>query len=157
MPTYATPEQVTEYVEDSGVALPEDPDALARLIERAERDVDRAVGVHSVDDDSGLKFVPASLSTGERGDLMRATAAQVEYRASMGEGFFVREQYEKVEGPEFKTEGELPRIGPKVWEELAGSGLLKLTTSWKGEGTAPPWYSFTHNVGDDDADDPPPL
>lgn len=155
MPTYATTEQVTEYVEGgSGVELPA---ALDALIERAERDVDRIVGARAVDDATGLKFVPATLTTGERDDLMRATAAQVEYRASMGEDFFVREQFERVTGPEFSTEGTLPRIGPKVWEELAGSGLLKLTTSWGGSGSSPPWASFAYNVGDDDADDPPPL
>lgn len=152
MPTYATPDELAAYVADSGVALPADVDAL---LERAERDLDRIVGHRAVDAASGLKFVPASLSTGERADLSRATCAQAEYRAMMGEAFFVREQFDRVSGPEFSTEGALPRVGPKVWEELAGSGLLKLTTSWGGNGTSPPWADFAYNVGDDD--DPPPL
>lgn len=152
MPTYATRADCLDYIE--GLTI-DDNDVFDRLIERAERDVDNAVGAVPLDPDTGLKFVPARLTSGDARTLMRATCAQVEYRLTMGEDFFIRPQYGKTKGPEFETEGALPIVGPKTWRELEGSGLLKLTTSWAASGgSAPPWSDFAYNINDDDAPDP---
>lgn len=146
MPVYATQTDCTNYIEGLTVS---DPVAFARLITRAEKDVDSALGAHSRSDVTGLKLAPLELATADRVTLRDATCAQVEYRMTMGEDFFIRPQYAEVDGPEMATKGVLPRVGPKVWSELEGSNLLKLTTSWKGRGFSPPWAPFAYNVGND--------
>lgn len=74
---------------------------------------------------SGLKFDPITrLTAVQRDALKRATCAQAEYRAQMGERFFIEAQYSRVSGPDFSQQGTLPRIGPKVYAELQGFGLL---------------------------------
>lgn len=57
--------------------------------------------------------------------LRRATCAQAEYRDQMGEDFFIKAQWQSVSGPEFTTQGKLPFLGPKVFRELNGSGLIE--------------------------------
>lgn len=155
MPTYATAADVKTYTEVSSLDALTDPQIDA-LIEKAERDIDNAVGVHDVNPDTGLKFTPLTLETRDVDSLMRATCAQAEYRHVMGAEFFIRPQYESVNGPEFSTNGKLPIVGPETWKELENGGLLRLTTSWaKSGGSAPPWADFAYNLNSDDADDPP--
>ena len=102
---------------------------LLKVLQRAERDIDSMVGAWPVQD-NGLKFGSprtlneADLSTAQKQALMRATAAQAEYRLKMGEEFFVMAQREEVRGPDFTTKGRLPYIAPKVTRELVPSGLL---------------------------------
>lgn len=135
---------------------------LLKVLQRAERDVDGIVGPWPYQA-NGLRFgAPkttneAALTDPQKDALMRATAAQAEYRLEMGERFFVKAQRQRVKGPDFETEGELPYIGPKVWHELEGSGLLKVTARvGRGHEARPPWYGFAYN--DESGDyDPPPL
>lgn len=146
MPTYATAADCESYIE--GLTI-DDAAAFDRLIERAEKDVDSALGVYTTRDD-GLKIAPLELATGDRATLRDATCAQVEYRLSMGEDFFVKAQYAETQGPEFKTKGALPRVGPKTWQELEGSNLLRLTTTvGHGRDAEPPWLGFAVNIGND--------
>lgn len=129
MATYATAQEARAYTGQGEEAL-SDPDA-ERLIEQAERDVDYACGGF-FNPDTGLMFdlvavAPSTtaLTVGQKRALSRATCAQVEYRLAMGEEFFVRPQYELVSGPDFEHRGQLDYIGPKVYRELAGSGLRR--------------------------------
>jgi hypothetical protein len=73
----------------------------------------------------GLKINPYLLSGLDSARLRDATCAQAEYRNEMGEAFFRRAQWASVSGPDFKTTGRLPLIGPKVKQELSGSDLLQ--------------------------------
>lgn len=144
MPTYATAADVRAYTQLDALDALADAD-IEKLIDAAERDIDSAVGHFTIEDGQTLKFAPISkLDTTQRDTLNRATCAQVEYRHVMGPEFFVRAQHAKVSGPEFSTEGTLPEVGPGAWRELEGSGLLKLTTTWGGRGSDPPWRDFAY-------------
>lgn len=148
MATYATQADFEAYVEGWTTS---DPAALERLLERAERDVDSAVGRWDRQD-NGLKFgTPATdneqgLTDLQKDALARATCAQAEYRLAMGEAFFVEAQPENVSGPDYSQTGALPRIGPKVYDELEGTDLMRLTTRLSGRGSRPGWHSFSYNV-----------
>jgi len=125
MPTYATAADVSAFIE--GLVIDDDA-AFDRLIERAERDVDSVLTPTALLD-TGLRYDPTTLTTGEQAALARAVAAQVEYRLEMGEEFFVRAQYDYVGGPDFSFRGQLEYIGPKVRRELAGTALLDRVTT----------------------------
>lgn len=110
-----------------------DEDSVARLLKRATRDIDNAVGRWALEAD-GTKFGdltadlnPKGLSTTQSVRLKWAVANQAEFRQSMGEDFFIEDQRETVEGPDFTESGRLPRVGPKAREELIQSGLLRMT------------------------------
>ena len=130
MPTYATRADCLDYTEGLTV---DDDDAFDRLIERAERQVDALLlGVWGPRV-NGLRVDPAAANPEHVEAVRRATCAQVEYRLEMGEEFFVRAQYAETAGPEFRTKGALPRVGPKVLEELRSAPSL---TSYAGVA----WY-----------------
>lgn len=73
----------------------------------------------------GLKLNPYLLDGRDTQVLSNATCAQAEYRVEMGEQFFRRAQWASVSGPEFRTTGKLPLIGPKVKAEFSGSDLIQ--------------------------------
>jgi hypothetical protein len=133
MPTYATASELRSYIGVDSTAL---PDATANsLIEKAEKDIDSiAVVDRPIDDATGLRFAPASLSVKEARILRRATCAQAEFRREMGSDFFVKGQYESVTGPDYSTRGRLGTTGPQVWKELAGSGFIRLSTTTQKAG-----------------------
>lgn len=114
--TYATVADLRAYADLTGG---DDAD-LTRVLLRAERDVDRVVGNQGARPDSQLlKFDPASMGARQADALKRGTCAQAEYRIAMGEPFMVKGQHKSVSGPQFSTSGKLPRVGPKVMDELA--------------------------------------
>jgi hypothetical protein len=126
MATYATQTDFEDY-SDGWVTT--DPAGLEKVLQAAERDIGRVLGYQGLlADDQVLKLVPAELTARQRDALARATCAQAEYRIEKGPAFFRQAQYASVSGPQFSTQGRLPRIGPKVPEELAGSGLT--TGGW---------------------------
>lgn len=154
MPTYAQQSDVESYIEGW---VTDNATALDRLIERAERDIDNAVGAWARDDTTGRKFDPATLLPYQAAALTNATCAQVEYRFQQGEDFFVKAQHAAERGPDFQVTGRLPYIGPKVWAELEGTGLLRLTTGVSSRRhDRPPWFDFVYNDTSWDFD-PPPL
>lgn len=124
MPTYATQTDLTDYIEGFVV---DDSDAVDRLIERAERDIDSILGAYDRDDTTGLKITLADFDDWQTAALTRAVCAQVEYRFTMGEAFMVRAQREEEWGPDFRAKGKVPYIGPKAWRELEETGLVRLT------------------------------
>lgn len=146
MPTYATASELRSYIGVDSTAL---PDATANgLIEKAEKDIDSvAVVDRPINEATGLRFAPASLSTSEARILRRATCAQAEFRREMGSEFFVRGQYEEVTGPDYSTKGRLGSIGPQVWRELAGTGFIRLSTTTQkagGEWKPQPDFPLRH-------------
>lgn len=132
MPTYATASQLRTY---TGLDSTELPDATANaLLTKAEDDIDSlAVVNHSIDPTTERRFIPASLSTNEAMILRKATCAQAEYRREMGSSFFIRAQHASVTGPDFSTNGRLSYIGPAVYRHLAGSGLIRMSTTTTGQ------------------------
>jgi len=152
MPTYTDKDACLAYIEGLTVA---DDAAFDRKIEKAERDVDRALGLYyGRDDVTGLKIDPTTLTQADADVLSRATCAQVEYRIEMGEAFFTRPQFATVQGPDYATTGTLPYVGPAVMRELEQSPrLLRLAAPWDDHRGAPPWDDFARNT---DADGPEP-
>lgn len=132
VPTYADKAACEEYTE--GLVVTDDAQ-FDRVIERAERNVDTLLTTPGDPDVAGPKLAAADLaamSARDRERLERATCAQVEYRVEMGEEFFARHQYKGTSGPDFSVQGQLPLIGPKVEEELAGFLYARLGTDWTG-------------------------
>lgn len=129
MATYCS---VAEYEGYSVGWTTTDAAALELILQEAERDVDRVLGSVGWDRPAAqvLKVAPAALSARDRAALMRATAAQAEYRIEKGEAFFRQAQYDSVSGPKFSTTGTLPRTGPKVREELEAFSLYPGSAEW---------------------------
>src|SRR5688500_15620899 len=67
-----------------------------------------------------------ALTDAQRGALARAVCSQAEFRLTVGEGELVGgDEWIRAELRTVRTAG---RVGPKVLEELAGSGLI----TWSG-------------------------
>lgn len=138
MPTYTDAAAFEAYVEGW---VTDNPQALDRLLERAERDVDRMLGAWWPDETTGLKITVADLQTWQAAALSRAVCAQAEYRFKMGEDYFVRGQHQEVIGPDFQAKGKLPRFSPKAMEELQGAGLVRLQgRATPGRRTGAGWW-----------------
>jgi hypothetical protein len=126
---YAQNADLSAYVE--GFTLT-DANEIARLIQRAEQDVDNAVGA-VLTETNGRKFGnPAginekNLRPEQVQSLNRATCAQAEYRWTMGEDFFRRGQFLEQQGPDFAVKGKLPKLAPRALDELASAGLCNLS------------------------------
>jgi hypothetical protein len=127
MPTYTTPDDVNLYIE-GGTGL--DEASLNRYIDRAERDVDGVLVQFAQLPTAALKLSDPAVLDGGNADgpraaaLGRAVCAQVEYRLHLGEEFFIEHQYESTSSPDYSTQGRVPRVGPKVFEELRSGQLL---------------------------------
>lgn len=136
MGIYCTQTDVQGYVEDLVI---DDPAALEREIERAERDLDSHVFTAYPPPltPGQRRLVPGELDAVETDQLNRACCAQTEYRLEMGPEHFIRAQRTRTSRRGTTLEGALPRIGPKVWEELQGSTLLKATTRVGGRSIDP--------------------
>ena len=143
---YAENEDFEEYVEGWATS---DADALTRLLSRASDDVDSILGAYDFyesGDYAGRKLDPTTLTYSERRALVRATCAQVHYRFEMGEDFFTRPSV-ATSGPEFSMAQPASHVSPQTWRELAGSGLVRNTTSaQRGRAIAPPWGDFARNI-----------
>lgn len=128
MPTYATATDLRDWTGQTEAELPT-ADA-ERVLTLAERDIDALSPLdRALDTTTGRRFIPADLSTRDQLVLSRITCAQAEYRLVMGNEFFTRGQYQEVNGPDFTTKGRLPRVAPSVWQELAGSDLIRFGTT----------------------------
>ena len=137
---YATVDDLRAYSAD----LPRDlfnpgDDQVERALERAERDVDRAAGPWPVFS-NGRKFDPPSLTAPQRAALTRATCAAAEFRLIQTEELLVGSDdgISGVPGGVTFANRPLPRIGPKLIEELAGSGLFLYSGTLAPEPEEPP-------------------
>src|SRR4051812_25054615 len=97
-------------------------DAVERLLERAERDVDAVVGPWPRFT-TGLKFDPAQLDVVQRAALARATCAAAEFRLVIGEDALVGD--EDYLPNEVTVLRRAATVSPKMLAELAGSGLVR--------------------------------
>lgn len=147
MTAYATTAEFESYVEGW---VTDDEDALERLLDRASEDIDSIVGPYPIiesGDYAGRKLDPTTLVYSQGRALERATCAQAEYRFEMGEAFFTRPQYDSSSGPEFSASSVLSHVGPKVYREFAGSGLLRNQTSIANRRRGHPgWLDFALNL-----------
>lgn len=126
MPAYATQAEFEAYVEGW---VTDNPDALARLLERASRDLDGLVfPAHArlaSGTFAGFVFDPARLTALDAAALSRATCAQAEYRFDVGESEWAQARGGgRVKGPDFEVEvakgadGGALRLAPKAGVEL---------------------------------------
>lgn len=104
--------------------LTDDDSYLEKILERAERDVDRNAGYWNVLT-NGRKFDPVSMEARKRQALARATCAQAEYRLQMGEAFFIEAVPASVSGDDTNYTGRPPRFGPKAREEMQDAQLIR--------------------------------
>jgi len=129
MSTYATVQNVKDYVTGNDITLPDDA-RIQQLLNEAERYIDQAAGAWPViNTTTGRKFDPESLPAYQATALKYATCAQVEYMVLHGATFFSKAQHQVVRveddsGSEFRT-GTLPYIGPKARRELEAGGLVR--------------------------------
>jgi len=151
---YVDKDDLDAPASDAGYTLPSDsgpaPTELDRLVEAAQQDLDSILGNYEIwttGTYAGLKLDVTTLDYAQQQALSRAMIAQILYRLEMGPQFFIRPQYEQVNGPEFQTKGALPRVSPRAKQELSGFNLIRLTTSIANKGRGmPPWYDFSYNV-----------
>jgi len=131
MPTYATADDVAEWIGTAPGGVSDEQ--LNRIIVKAERQIDALLTITTpTPGPGGLKVTPSELAPALRTRLTTAVAAQVEYRLTMGEDFFVRDQSQSVKGPDFTVTGTLDRIGPEAREQLDGSGLTDAIAGGSG-------------------------
>lgn len=103
---------------------------LARVLERASRDVDAFCGPWDRQDDGSifgdLAANPLGLAAFQVVALRNATAAQALYRIQNGEDWALGggDLYQSTTGPDFSTTGKRPRFSPQAQQELQGSGLV---------------------------------
>lgn len=120
MAIYATQADFEAYVEGW---VTDNPAALARIMDRAERDVNAFLNWRW-----NLFTAPefALLPEDFRFGLRDATCAQTEYRLLMGEEFFV-ETPTAIAGPDYTTDRPASRFGPKARNELLRTGVISRT------------------------------
>jgi hypothetical protein len=139
LPTYATPDDLEDYSEAFVV---DNEDAANRLMYRAQQQVDQLlVGRVGAIQATGLRYDPDALEPWVAQALKNAVCAQAEYRLAMGEDFLIRDQRQQEQTPDMTLIGKVGRIAPKVYEELAGTGLLRFGArlSRSGATWTPPW------------------
>lgn len=124
MALYATAADLRSYARDSGVTVPADDADAERVLDRAEIDVDLIAGPWPYLS-TGRKFDPPTLPVTAFQALRRGTCAQALFRLAQGEELLIgtADGIAAIGGIAFSS-SPLPRIGPRVWEELAGHGLM---------------------------------
>jgi hypothetical protein len=120
MATYASADDLRAYIEDDPLVVVPDDEAIERLLERAEHDVNRVCSVP-------LGFDLDALSEAQAAALSRATCAQAEFRLAMSEYELVGadDNVSSVAGVVSFSTRPIPRVGVKCLEELAGHDLLR--------------------------------
>jgi hypothetical protein len=133
MATYATEQQLRDYCADNQFAkVPDDSDAVERLLERSERRLDGLIGPRPVDPSSGLKYAPTEeLSDAQAAALSRACCACAEHELTVGPTVLVgADDYYPTEA--FTLLRRAERQPLRALEELDGHDLLTYS------GCAPP-------------------
>lgn len=100
-----------------------DPAALDRLLDRAARQIDHALGPRPVLA-SGWKLAPALLTPAQVDALARAVTAQALHRFEQGEQETDSGLPQFISTPEFTVRQPPGRVSPAALEALAGQGLL---------------------------------
>lgn len=137
MPSYATVAEFEAYIEGWQTT---NATVLARILERASRDVDRVLGPLpplTAGTYAGLKVDPTTLLAHEAAALSRATCAQAYHRILRGEGVAApTRQPVEVAGPDFTlkynpddTAPPKGDLAPAVRDELAPLAWLRQATA----------------------------
>lgn len=122
MSTYATLADLGAYLADFElISVPADDEKAQRVLDRAERDVDRILGPYPVKE-TGLKLDPDALTVPQAAALSRAVCAQAAHRIALGEDWF-SEPDDLVTG-DIRVLRAAERIAGRVYEELSGSGIV---------------------------------
>jgi hypothetical protein len=125
--TYATVEEMRDYAEDilRTHELSEDDAVVERLLLRAERDVDLAIGgePHPA---TARRLDPSKLTDPQTEALMRATCAAAVFRVRQRESNLVGSDdgVSTAGSVTFARSNTLPRRSPVMIEELEGFALL---------------------------------
>ena len=132
MATYATAAELKTYAPSLENLADEPAEAL---LDRAERDVDRAIG-GPTHPDRRRRLDPEELTDPQQEALSRAACAAAEFRAAQGEAKLIGADDGVTEAGSvtIAPRASLPRVGPKLREELAGFAL----TMRSGTVTPPP-------------------
>ena len=127
MAAYASREALVAYVEgNDAVDLPGEPEAVERLLEQGQRDVDRALGPYPESLPGALKIDPDGLSDAQAAALSRATCAACEFRLMLDAALQVGD--EDYLPATVTVLRRAQTVSPKMLEELSGSGLRR----WSG-------------------------
>lgn len=112
-----------------GNYLPTEAAKKKALLE-AQGDIDLYVGrSRGYDKTTGLAYDPTDTTRFDEfmvEDLAEATCAQVEYRLTMGDAFFMESPRSETKGPDY-TQSKVPRISPKAIVALRRHGILPRT------------------------------
>lgn len=138
-PTYATVEQLREYVTGT---IPEDDTYLEKLLMECEVELDDQVPRLYPNDEVGPKIIIEDETNLLVDGLMKATCAQAEYHLHMGEAFFI-EAHGASEGPDTMSKRKAPRIAPKAMRELRRVGLVSTTGTMTQTGGVQTGAGFT--------------
>src|SRR5687767_4694750 len=92
MATYASAEELSDYLSDSDSIDASEGASAERLLLRAEEDVDLVIGPIPRDETTGRKIDPADLSDAQTAALSRATCAQAQWLLAMDEGDLIGEE-----------------------------------------------------------------
>lgn len=124
-PVYAKVSDLDTYI---GVEnyLPTEAAKKAALIQ-AEGDIDLWTGrSRGYSEETGLAYDPTDTSVFDTfmvEDLIEATCAQVKYRLTMGDAFFMQSQRASVQGPDY-SEQNVPRLSPETVIALRRHGII---------------------------------
>lgn len=124
-PVYASVAQLNTYI---GVEnyLPTEAAKKAAIIQ-AEGDIDLWVGrSRGYNKTTGLVYDPTDTGTFDAfmvEDLVEATCAQVKYRLTMGDAFFMQSPRSNTTGPDYTQQG-IPRLSPESIIALRRHGVI---------------------------------
>jgi len=122
MAAYASRQELQDYLSGNPVAqLPDEPE-VERLLERAQRAVDRVLGRWPLLS-TALKLDPGSLDLVQRAALSRATCAACEHILSLDAEFWSGD--DDYLPNEVSILRRAQRVSPRMMEELAGHGLIR--------------------------------
>lgn len=102
--------------------VPADLERAQRILDSAERDVDRVLGPYTRQP-GGLKLNTTKLTDEQSDALARAVCAQATHRLALGEDWF-SEPDDLVTG-DIRVLRPAERVAGRVYEELSGFGLMQ--------------------------------
>lgn len=122
MAVYATEAELDSYLLDTPEVSAPGGEGSERLLARAEREVDRALGPWPRFA-NGLKLDPAQLDTTQRAALSRATCAAAEWLLLLDPATIAGDDDYLPDGAVILRRAQ--RVSPKMLAELAGHGLVR--------------------------------
>jgi hypothetical protein len=124
-PVYTTVQALNEYIGIENY-LPTEA-AKVQAILQAQSDIDLWTGrSRGYNEDTGLVYDPTETSVFDEfmvEDLSEATCAQVKYRLTMGDAFFMESPRASQVGPDY-TQQNIPRLSPESVIALRRHGII---------------------------------